>query len=199
MSQNLLLEKTLDFFDKYKVSLALGLIGLILIGLGFLIPKITTSREPIKITSSKEDKPKSLIKVDVSGAVKQPGVYELYEEDRVLDAIYKAGGFSSEVDSNFVASQLNLAAKITDGQKVYVKRVGETVGTNITDQVSTQSRLVNINSASEKDLDTLPGVGEVTAQKIIAARPYQQKEDLLNKKIVGKSTFEKIKDLISVY
>lgn len=60
-----------------------------------------------------------------------------------------------------------------------------------------EGELININTATERELDTLPGVGSVTAAKIIASRPYSVPEDLLNKKVVGKSTYEKIKHLIS--
>lgn len=192
------LEKLLAILDKYKVSLVLGLLGLTLIGVGFLLPKLNLERNEIKIEGSKEAKP-SLIKVDVAGAVKEPGVYELEPESRVLDAIYKAGGFSSEVDTDSVAAELNLAAKITDGQKIYVKRAGEIRSASNSNSSENPTGLINVNSASSAQLDKLPGVGEVTAQKIISARPYQSKEDLLNKKAVGKATYEKIKDLISVY
>lgn len=197
MEEGSLTEKLLVIFDKYKISLILGLLGLTLIGVGFLLPKLNLNREEVKIEGSKEAKT-SAIKVDVAGAVKVPGVYELESEARVLDAIYKAGGFSSEVDTDRVAAELNLAAKITDGQKIYVKKAGEL--SNVTSAGSSgAAALVNINSASAEQLDKLPGIGEVTAKKIITTRPYQSKEDLLNKKVVGKATFEKIKDLISVY
>lgn len=118
---------------------------------------------------------------------------------RTLDAIYKAGGFSSEVDTDSVAAEMNLAAKIVDGQKVYVKRIGEVSSSNDLGSNQSVSGLVNVNSASQEKLDTLPGIGEVTAKKIISLRPYQSKDDLVTKKAVGKATFDKIKDLISVY
>lgn len=63
----------------------------------------------------------------------------------------------------------------------------------------TSSGTININQASESELDALPGIGPVTAQKIISNRPYQSVEDLLNKKAVGASEFAKIKDQMSVY
>lgn len=169
-----------------------------MIGFGFLLPKLNLGSKEIKLESSSETK-LGKIKVDVSGAVKKPGVYELEENSRVLDAVYAAGGFSSEVDTDKVAAELNLAAKVSDGQKIYVKRVGETNPGSNPGFNENSSGLINVNSATAKELDTLPGVGQVTAEKIISTRPYQTKEELVTKKAVGKATFEKIKDLISVY
>lgn len=145
-----------------------------------------------------EGEQSSKIKVDVSGAVNNPGVYGLSEGDRVEDALKMAGGFSSEADPEWVAKSINLASKITDGQKIYIYAKSETSSTSSTLGSSSVSGKVNINFSSSKELDTLPGVGEVTAGKIISGRPYNSVEDLLNKKVVGKATFEKIKDLVSV-
>lgn len=187
---NLLLEKV----EKYKVPLILGLAGLIFIGLGLLLPKLNSSKKADIVFKPNSDQIQAKVKVDVSGAVKTPGVYTLTKGDRVLDAVYAAGGFTAEADSEWVASEMNLAAKVNDGQKIFIVTKGQTsvLGSK------TEAR-INVNSASESLLDTLPGIGKVTTEKIVAGRPYGSVEELLSKKIVGKSTYEKIKDKISVF
>ncbi|MDZ4209575.1 MAG: ComEA family DNA-binding protein [Candidatus Curtissbacteria bacterium] len=117
---------------------------------------------------------------------------------RVDDAIKAAGGLSPDADS----TRINLAAKVSDGQKLYIQRVGESVSQSVSGsvgQVAGESvSQININTASESELDKLPGIGPVTAQKIIASRPYSSPEELLSKKVVSSSVYEKIKDLISL-
>jgi len=106
-----------------------------------------------------------------------------------------AGGLSGNADQ----SKINLAAKITDGQKIYVFAQGENTGTTSIKGITsiTGSDLININTASESELDKLPGIGPVTAQKIITSRPYSSLEELLTKKAVSSSVYEKIKGLIA--
>ena len=105
-----------------------------------------------------------------------------------------AGGLTDDANTD----SLNLAAKLSDGQKVYLPRIGESATSG---QVvgETSSGLINVNTASEAQLDTLPSVGPVTIGKIIASRPYSSPEELLSKKAVGSATYNKIKDLITVY
>src|SRR5476651_670872 len=93
-----------------------------------------------------------------------------------------------------------------DGAKLYIPAVGEHVMTSGSALDSSTgiiqgngTKTVNINQASESDRDALPGVGPVTAQKIIDKRPYQSVQELLDKKVVGQSVFLKIKDQVSVY
>ncbi len=144
------------------------------------------------ISSNGGDQSVDKIVVHVDGAVNTPGVYAIDADLRVNDLVSLAGGLSSDADT----AQINFAAKLTDGQKIYLPRIGESVrGTGST----TGTGLINVNTASEVQLDTLPGVGPVTAGKIIAGRPYSAPEDLLSKKVVGRSTYEKVKDLITVF
>lgn len=138
------------------------------------------------------------IVVDISGAVVEPGVYDLPSNSRIRDAVLVAGGLTDEADR----ARINLAAKIIDGQKIYILAEGEEMKgtTSFTSTTGiTVSDLININTASESELDKLPGVGPVTVGKIIASRPYSAPEDLKTKKVVSASVFEKIKDLITVY
>lgn len=129
------------------------------------------------------------VTVDVGGAVVNPGVYKLSSGLRVGDAIKAAGGLAEGADT----SKMNLAAKLGDGQKIFVPEKGTTSSQSITSTTG----LVNINSATEEELDTLPGVGPATAKKIIASRPYSSVDELLTQKAVTASVYQKIKDLIS--
>ena len=163
------------------------------LGGGLLVFKNSPS-DDIQIISSDSNLAASGVVVHVDGAVGSPGVYSLGPEARVMDAVTAAGGLTADADG----SRINLAAKVADGQKIYIPASGEV--TSDKGQVTSQNAsLININTASQSQLESLPAIGPVTAQKIIASRPYSSLEDLLTKKVVGSSTFEKIKDLISVY
>lgn len=179
---------------------------LVAVGLGLWILRGQgQGQDDIQIISADESTGSGEIVVHVDGAVVRPGVYQLKSDTRVVDAVGAAGGLKADADE----SRVNLAAKVVDGQKIYVARVGESVslpagkaGQSIGGSASRQvggavSALININNASQAELEELPGVGPVTASKIIASRPYSAPEDLLVKKVVSRSVFEKIKDLIS--
>lgn len=132
----------------------------------------------------------------ISGEVKNPGVYEITEQTRIIDLVNLAGGFTENVDPNFLNSDLNLSALVKNEDHVFIKAKG-----NTNQEVAIQSsltELVNINTASMADLMELPGVGESTAQKIIDARPFATIEGLLDVPGIGESKFNQMKDLISV-
>lgn len=185
----------------YKIPLIIFFIGLFVfsIGLGLLVFKdnSTESSSEVKVLSASDDVTEEVeIVVDVGGAVNRPGVYSLKTSSRVNDAIAAAGGLSAEADE----SRVNLAAKVSDGQKVFVPTKTQQLTVDNGQLTSSQqdSGLVSINSATEKELDTLPGIGPVTAGKIINVRPYSSIDELLSKKAVSKSVFEKIKGLVSL-
>jgi competence protein ComEA len=143
--------------------------------------------------------------VDVEGAVMQPGLHRLPVGARIGDAITAAGGYSPQIDISAAAAELNLAALLSDGSKVLVPIRGDTGRTAAPSggdaSGGTGSRLIEVNSADQAQLETLPGIGPVTAGKIIAAReeaPFETVDDLLARKIVGPATFEKIRPLITV-
>ena len=198
-----------DFFSqdlvanllKFKIPIALTIIGIFFISLGLISPSLNQSgKKSIVVEKSSAVSNQQKLKVDVSGAIKNPGVYELTAEDRVVDAITLAGGFNQNVDQGWVDKNLNLAAKLTDGQKIYIASINDQANANVlSSQTSSQTAFINVNTASAAELDTLPGIGTVTANKIIASRPYQKIEELLDRKVVNSSTFNKIKDLVSVY
>ena len=130
--------------------------------------------------------------VDVSGAVVSPGVYKLADEARTKDALIAAGGLTDEADRVFVARVINLAQKVNDGDKIFIPTMGGEVAGVTTGKV-------NLNKAATDELMSLDGIGAARAQTIIKNRPYAKVEELLTKKIVTKSVFEKIKDQIVVY
>ena len=145
--------------------------------------------------------PLSSIMVDVEGAVQKPGVYSLPANSRVEDAIRQAMGFSSDADESKIAALLNLAAKLSDGSKIYIPRIGDSqgviLGVAADNANGNMGALINLNTASQTELDSLPGVGAVTAQKIIDNRPYSSVADLQTKKIVKSNVYSEIKDKVT--
>ena len=151
---------------------------------------------------------KAPLAVHVIGAVPRPGLYEFAEGARVQDAIDAAGGLlaSANVDS------LNLAELLEDSQQLNIPYQEDAAPTEVSDTVvlpsSTQEPtpdpdvvLVNINTATLEELDTLPGIGPTTAQKIIDYRtntPFSTIEDLMKVSGIGPSIFENLKLLIVV-
>ena len=99
-----------------------------------------------------------------------------------------------DANKEYISKYLNLAQKVVDGSKVYVpfRNGGAVAGVSA-------SLKTNINTSSESDLEKLPGIGAATAAKIIAGRPFGSIEELTTKKLINRSTFEKVKDQIAVY
>lgn len=151
----------------------------------------------------------SEIVVDVAGAVARPGLYHLVSGARVGTAIDAAGGFSPRVDVERVGRELNLAAVLADGAQVHVPSrddpaVGVVPGSNPGSGGPGGpggAQLVNLNTATEAELDTLSGIGPVTAGKIIESRagaPFKTVEELRERGLVGEKTFEKIRAQLTV-
>lgn len=187
-----------EIVNQNKLAIILVLSGLVIIGLGFLYPKI----ENLNLNQPKPEFKKAVLVVDLGGAVVRPGVYQVKpneeKELRVEDVIKEAGGFSSEADLDWVTKNLNLATVLKDEMKIYIPKKGEQTTTlsslkNSSTGVLGVTNSVNINTATEAELDFLPSVGKVTAQKIIGGRPYSSVEELKSRAIIPNSTFEKIK------
>ncbi len=184
------------------IPISLGTLGILLLIGGIFQAYSSRSTEPdLVFEESKVEEKNTELVIDVSGAVMNPGVYKLASGSRMVDALASAGGLSSEADRDYVEKNINLAGKVSDGLKIYIPRVGEDIlveaqssGGSIG---STGGQVININLASSTDLEALPGVGEVTAQKIIDGRPYASIDELQSKDIVGDATYEKIKDQIA--
>lgn len=171
------------------------LAGVVLLGGGIFwwlsTPDRTTQIEVISAeTTPMPVKPSENITVDISGAVEHPGVYRLSAGARVEDAVASAGGLATDAQREWIQRYLNRAAKLTDGQKIYIPREGEPAKVQ-------ESTGININTASQAELEALPGIGPVTAKKIMAARPYEKIEELTERKVISAAVFAKIKDQIT--
>jgi len=164
---------------------------------------------------SQENEIAEPIIVHVTGAVKNWGVIELEAGARIIDAVNKAGGFTEDADS----AKVNLAYVLSDGVKIYIPNKSEeasavTIKEYITEESGDNviveeeqmkdsiDSLVNINKATQTELESLPGIGPSTAMKIISYRQEQgffnNIEDIKNVSGIGESKFESIKDLICV-
>lgn len=138
----------------------------------------------------------SNITLDIGGAVLKPGLYELESGSRYADLIALAGGLSKEVSKEFVAKELNLSRELKDQEKVYIPFMEESIETS--GGVGASSNLISINGATANDLQTLKGVGEVTAQKIIAGRPYSELRQLVTNKILSENLFENLQSQLKL-
>lgn len=166
--------------------------------------------EKNEVNTDKEIKEKEKIIVHIDGCVIKPGIVELEENSRISDAISAAGGLTENAD----ISKINLAFIIEDGMKIYIPDINEqenidiennTQQTEIIVQGNIQTNnntKVNINTASQAELETLPGIGSATALKIVEYRKENGKfssiEDIINIKGIGNAKFEKIKEYICV-
>ncbi len=157
---------------------------------------LTTEDEPEKIENE-------IIKVYVTGEVKNQGVIELEQGSRIVDAIEKAGGQTEEAN----LKNVNLAYELEDGQKIYIPNKSEENTNEITDDGVTEidskeNDTININKANEKELQELNGIGESLASSIIKYREdngkFKNIEDLKNVPGIGESKFSNIKEKIKV-
>ena len=151
------------------------------------------------------------IYVDIAGEIKFPGVYEIENGDRVFQLIEKAGGATENAD----ISSINLSKKLTDGEKIIIFAKRNLIDSETTSSSTTQSNtsssvnsptkksnLININTASQKELEELSGIGPVLAQRIIDYREkngyFSTIEDIKKVSGIGDKRFEAIKDSITV-
>ena len=149
------------------------------------------------------------LRVYVSGAVENPGVYRLPPDSLVQDAIAMAGG--NVGDADLIA--INLAHPLSDGEQIYVPRQGEasppallstqasglaTGGFKAADLPAQAITPIDLNTATAAELEALPGIGPKTATSIIAGRPYSSIEDLLRVKGIGEATLAKLRPYVKV-
>ncbi len=169
----------------------------------------------IRINQSNRPVNHNIMMVDIGGAVVNPGVYPVSQSARLQDVLHLAHGLSDNADQDYFSRNYNLARFVSDQEKIYIPSFEEVsrglfienirtldftgpltmVGTEI--NASDQS-LIDINLAGVDELDTLPGIGKITAENIIKNRPYQNIDELVTKKVVKKNVYEAIKALITV-
>ncbi len=205
------------FFDEWKEkweswSLTvkgafIGGVILLLVGVGGLFSKkeeavedvtvveTTMLAEKTEVSTTQE----TVIFVDIKGAVKNPGVYQMKSGDRVKDAIDAAGGLTAEADSQ----KVNLAKRLEDQMVIVVPKVGEEateIPSGVTSKEASKEGKVNINTATVEELKTLKGVGEKKAEAIIEYRKkngsFKTKEDLMKVRGIGKKLFESLQERI---
>jgi competence protein ComEA len=209
----------MSLFEKYKKWIITSSIVSVLIGFIYYIRSDSTSSEVIStqeedsIVLEELEKPEAEMKnlesensvliIDIKGAIKQPGVYELQTGARVHQLIEMAGGLMNDADELAV----NLAAPLEDGMVVYIPKKGEVTTNNQftlpTDQDGSHGTdKVNINLATSEELQTLTGIGPSKAEAIITYReengPFTTPEGLLEVSGIGEKSFEKLKEEITI-
>ncbi len=192
---------------KQVAYVLIGLLaGFILAGALFIVTRMP-SGEPVKLLPSPTQ---PSITIQIIGEVVHPGVYSFTQGSRIQDAVDAAGGLLSTADTTSV----NLAAKLEDGEQINIPAGSGLASGGIPSSSSNApflvlttptvpaGNLININTATSTQLDTLPGIGPTTAQKIIDYRtqhgPFQNIEDIMDVPGIGPATFDNIKTLISV-
>lgn len=188
-----------ELLERFKIPMALSLLGVVLILGGlYLSPKPQKQYPQESLVQLVQNQ----LIVDISGAVVSPGVYKLAEGSRIEDLLVLAGGFQDNANKEYISKHLNKAQKLSDGIKIYIPfQADQQINSNSSTQILgiSATEKININTASQSQLEALSGIGQVTANKIITGRPYQTVEELISKKIIGNSLFTKIKEEITVY
>jgi competence protein ComEA len=150
------------------------------------------SPAPVQIIS-KEVQQKEIL-VDIQGAVNKPGVYKMPMGSRVEDLLNASGGVAEGADTKWVEINLNRAKKVSDGEKIYIPKFNDK-----SQMTNVKSNLIDINGATQVELEAIAGIGPATATKIITGRPYQELTDLVSRKIISAKLYTQIKDLLSVW
>ena len=215
------MEAIIEKIKEYKIIVICAVLGLAL-GVFFLlkpstqtpvketnlqaevsaVSKDSSSEKEVKKEEKEESPEQDLITVDVKGAVKSPGIYDLPVGSRVHDAVQKAGGLTEEADSK----SLNLAQKVSDEALVYFPTKGEEAASQQVASGTTAStskdKKVNLNKASLEELKQVKGLGGKRAQDIIDHREangkFKSVDELKKVSGIGAKTIEKLKDYVTV-
>jgi competence protein ComEA len=192
----------LGWVGQYRAVLSAGIVGAVIISLTVLaVRRSEPPRVVVQVPATRAVPspvvPAQLV-VHLSGEVIMPGVYHLPVGARIDDALQAAGGATVDGD----IQHLNLAARLADGQQIVVPKRINPMLIAISTAASPTPGPLNLNVASVAELDRLPGVGPVTAQRIVAYReqhgPFTAVDQLRQANLVNAATFEKIKELVAV-
>lgn len=193
-----------ELLFRFRWQILASLLGLVLLGAGVFWFTNFERGEDVEVVQE-EDALGGQIVAEIAGEVEKPGVYELETGARIEDLLVAAGGITESADWVWVQKNLNRAAKLADGMKIYIPKVGESGGRSVGgsgNQVigtSGNQGLVNVNTATQSELEALWGIGPVTAKKIIEGRPYSAVEELLTRKILKQNVYEANKDKLIIY
>jgi len=180
-----------DLLERYRWFIAALFALPLILGIAFLLSERLNGPQPLEIDLA--DVPAEEIRVYIAGAVQRPGVYPLTDGDRWIDALEAAGGPTA--DANLAA--VDLARRARDEDTILVPSLS---GADVAS--ASQASLVDINTASAAILETLPGIGEVRAGRIVDSRerdgPFASADDLLERDLISLAVFEEIADLVTV-
>ena len=180
-----------DQLERYRWLIVALLSVPLLSGIAYLLNDRLDDPAPLRVNET-QTLPTD-IRVYIAGAVQNPGVYPVEEDDRWIDALEAAGGPTSDANLNAV----NLSQRVQDEDQIFVPRLGNTdvAGVN-------QAPLININTAAADQLESLPGIGAARTRSILASRtsdgPFATIDDLLSRDLIPESVFAEIAPLITV-
>ena len=135
----------------------------------------------------------------ISGAVKRPGVYEIVEGMRVVDLVDLAGGLDQMADLDLINSKINLAKLVFNEDHIVIPFIASAeTDLNSTDSLLNTSKLININTASQAELEELPGIGSTIAKKIISNRPFDRVDDIKQVEGIGDKKYQELVGYITI-
>jgi len=182
-----------------RVDLGLVALGLTLSAIGLIMFGLTgegTVNLPDTLSPAQAEL--GQLTLEVNGAVKNPGIYQLPTNARIAEALSAAGGLSLEADLQLVSQKINLAEKISDGQKIMVPYKTVATAGGVALMPKTDSSLISVNEASLAQLDELHGIGEKKANDIINGRPFTDLETVKEVASLSDEVWNKIKNQLSL-
>lgn len=208
-----------SFFDNHRsetilLGVALLVMALSLANYFIRTEKTINSEEIFQFSQNTDRSDNQLLYIEVSGAVTKPDMYALRAGTRLKEAIKQAGGLADNADRDFFARNFNLSRILNDQDKIYVPSQQEIQygiikeNTRTLDYASAQNlvsthlpttpKRISLNSASADELNSLSGIGQTLAKKIISNRPYSSLNDLVSKKVISSKLLSSLTDQIEL-